>query len=324
MTRSRLRSFSKLALVAVVITLAGCGGTGHQAKPIVTTTTSATSGGAVPWVDQPVSSTSLTLPKPLPPAPPRTNAPACLSKNLSVVGFNALGLMQDNGIVIGFRNTSSAACIEKVTPRVEATALGEVTVVATIDPLPSYGEIANIAPGGTVMLQVHDSIECTAGFEQGLPTYSTVVVYIPGGGSKVISGLHLVFPCGMQNSPFWSNIPTPIYPANPLLALVPSLQLPSTVKAGATLDYEVDLLNQGDRPVPLSPCPDYFEYSSILGTKFTYRLNCSTLHTIPAHSRLIYQMEMLIPETATPGPKELWWTLLGVLSPIANGRFQVG
>lgn len=324
MTRSRLRSVSKVALVAVVTTLTACGGASHQAEPGVTTSTSAAKGGAVAWLDQPVRSSALPslLPKPLPPVLPQTGAPECLSPNLSVVGYSALGIMQDDGIVVEFRNVGRTTCILKATPRVEATAPGQVTLVATTDPLPSYGEIANIAPRGTVMLQVHDSVACTAGAEEGLPTYSTVVVDIPGGGSKAITGLHLVFPCGMQNSPFWSSTPPPTYPANPLVDLVPQLRLPTAVKAGTTLVYEVELINHGDRPVPLSPCPVYLEYSSIPRSKFVYRLNCSTVHDIPAHGQVIYQMEMGIPPSALPGSTELWWTLFGVLT-LAKGQFQV-
>jgi hypothetical protein len=293
------------------------------------TTTSAANGGVVPWVDRSVSSSLLTslLPKPLPSTPPQTNAPACLSQSLSLVGFNALGLMQDDGIVIGFRNDGRAACIERATPRVEAMAPGQVTVVATTDPVPSYGEIVNIPPGGSVMMQVHAPVACNAdpgGGNQGLPVYSTLAIYIPGGAPKVQDGLHLTFQCGMSNTPFWSGKPPPVYPANPLVDLVPQLQLPTTVKAGSTLDYRVVLSNPENRPVELSPCPVYLEYSSIPRTKLTYRLNCGTVHAIPAHGREVYQMEMALPASASPGQTEVWWTLFGVSTPIAKGQFQVG
>jgi hypothetical protein len=52
---------------------------------------------------------------------------------------------QDDGVVVAIRNTGPAACLLTGTLRVVASAPGRATVVATSEPMPSYGEITDTA-----------------------------------------------------------------------------------------------------------------------------------------------------------------------------------
>ena len=152
--------------------------------------------------------------------------------------------------------------------------------------------------------------------------YHSLVISIPGGGAKKVGGLRLSFPCGMSTTPFYTPKPGPTYPPDLLATLVPRLRLPATVRPGTTLDYEVDLYNPGDRPVALSPCPAYLEHSNV-PTKLLYRLDCRSVHFIPAHGEVSYEMEMAIPADASTGPMGLWWTFFGPSTRTAHGQVVV-
>ncbi len=326
MTRSQRSSYAVLFVVLMLLS-AGCGGVAGRTTRSGVVTTPVTLEVA-PWVDQPVGSSQFLalLPKPLPPTPPQTGAPRCLPSNLSA-SSRALGISMDDGVVIGLRNTGRAACLLRGTPRVVAVEPGRPDVVATADPMPSYGEVADTPPDGISELQVDVPAACSTdggGSNRGFPIYQTLIIEMPGGGTKVVRGLLLTFQCGISNTPFWSAQPPPTYPPEPLVYLAVHLQLlPVTVHAGSTLDYQVDLVNPGARSVPLSPCPVYEEWSTI-PTKFASRLNCSTIHAIAARGEVRYQMEMAIPVGAASGPAKIWWSLFGVGTYIARATFQVG
>jgi hypothetical protein len=231
----------------------------------------------------------------------------------------------DDGAFIALRNTGSAACTLSGTPRVVASAAGHVTVVAGREPMPPDDEIADTAPGGTVVVRVDVPTYCkanpTGAIGRAMP-YHSLVIPIPGGGAKKVGGLRLSFPCGMSTTPFYTPKPGPTYPPDLLASLVPRLRLPATVRRGTTLDYEVDLYNPGDRPVALSPCPAYLEHSDV-PTKLLYRLDCRSVHSVPAHGEVRYAMEMAIPADAPVGPMGMWWTFFGPSTRSTHGQALV-
>ena len=291
------------------------------------TTTTAVTGEVVPWVDEPASKALLSslLPRALPPSPPRTGAPPCTVRELSAAIAGPTEVSGDEGVVIVLRDTGSTACLLTGTPRVVAGAPGHVTVVAGQEPMPSDGETADTAPGGTVVLRVDVPTYCranpTGAIGRAMP-YHSLAISVPGGGAKKVAGLRLSFPCGMSTTPFYTPKPGPTYPADTLATLVPRLRLPARVRPGTVLDYEVDLYNPGDRPVALSPCPVYLEHSNV-PTKLLYRLDCRSVHLVPAHSQVRYEMEMAIPADAPGGPMGLWWTFFGPSTRTAHGQVLV-
>jgi hypothetical protein len=233
--------------------------------------------------------------------------------------------MQDDGVIVTLRNTSAVACLLRGTPRVVAAVSGEATVVAVAEKMPSDDETADTAAGATLEVQLDAPVACATdpgGANSGFPTYHNLTISSPSGGTKTVAGLHLTFQCGLFTTPFFTPKPAPTYPANPLVGLVPRLQLPATVQAGTTLHYVVDLVNPGDRRVRLSPCPAYLENSS-LATKLEYRLNCQSGRSIPAHGQMRFEMEMSVPAMAPFGTMNVRWTLFGASMRTALGHVRV-
>ncbi len=141
------------------------------------------------------------------------------------------------------------------------------------------------------------------------------------GGELALKDLKLPEYCGIAVSPFYSVKPSPQYPSSPTQNLIPTLVLPPTVKAGATLTYEVDVSNPLDKAVELNPCPIYMEYSSF-HTSFLYHLNCSSVRSIPPHGVVRYQMKMPIPASAPTGKASVHWVFFGP-GTVANGELVV-
>lgn len=138
----------------------------------------------------------------------------------------------------------------------------------------------------------------------------------------MVQGVNLSFHCAMSVTPFYSAKPGPTYAPHPETSnLVPTLELPVSVKAGSVLSYQVDIYNPMSTPAKLEPCPFYLEYSSI-PTKLFYRLNCSTARSIGAHSTVRYQMKMQIPSDAPLGMARIYWVFDGPGN-VARGKVQI-
>jgi hypothetical protein len=276
----------------------------------------AAKSSVVPWVDQPLTPAILTSlqPKPLPATPPKTDAPQCTSSALQLEPSVSLQMMQNDGVAIRFRNTGTAACLLRGTPFVVATSPGHPSVVATKSGLAAIGgEIADTPVGGIVSVDVSAPIVCVAdpgGNEQGQPLYHGLVLTLPGGAERTVSGLNLSLPCGMAVTPFSMPAPTVTYAPYWPASLRPAIALPSSVKAGGTLVYEVTLRNPLSRPVSLSRCPAYIEHSSS-DIKFEYQFNCSSVHAIAAHGSVVFQMKMAIPDSTPSGAMTVYWSVIG-------------
>lgn len=295
-------------LVAVLAILTGALGVGVGSA--------AAKSSVVPWADKPVTPALLVSlqPKPLPATPPKTDALPCTSSALQLEPAVGLQWMQNGGVAIRFRNTGAAACLLRGRPFVVATSPGHPSVVATkLGLAATGGEIADTPVGGTVSVDVSAPITCVAdpgGNEQGLPVYHGLVLTLPGGAQRTVSGLNLSLPCGMAVTPFSMPTPTPSYAPYWLASLRPAIVLPSAVKAGGTLVYEITLRNPLSRPVSLSPCPAYIEHSSS-DIKLEYQFNCSSVHAIAAHGSVAFQMKMAIPDATPSGAMTVYWSVIG-------------
>jgi hypothetical protein len=275
-----------------------------------------TNSSAVPWVDKPVTTALLMSlqPKTLPTTAPKTDAPPCKSSALQVEPALGLQWMQNDGVAIRLRNVGTSVCLLRGTPVVVATSPGHPSVVATnLRLAESEGEIADTPVGGIVSVDVSAPIMCPAdpgGSEQGLPVYHGLVLRLPGGTERTVSGLNLSLPCGLGVTPFSMPKPSPTYAPYFLASLRPEIVLPSTVKAGGTLVYHVTLRNPLSRPVSLSPCPAYIEHSSS-DIKLEYQFNCSSVHAIAAHASVVYQMKMAVPDSTPTGTMTVYWSVIG-------------
>lgn len=269
----------------------------------------------IPWADKPATPALINslLPKPLPAPTPKTDAPPCISSKLQLAQVAGLQWSQNSGVAIRLRNTGSSACLLRGSPHVVASASGHPNVIATpLGLAATDGEVANTPAGGIVSVDVSVPVACASnpgGGDQSYPTYHQLDITLPTGGTRSISGLNLTFPCGLTVSPFFMPKPAPTYATNWIKYLTPRVSLPTSVKAGDILVYEVSLTNLLNRPVALSPCPAYIEHSST-GIKLEYQLNCAVVHAIPAHGVSIFQMKMVIPDTTPSGPMTVFWSVI--------------
>lgn len=273
----------------------------------------------VPWVAAPPP--PYVTPTPLPTAPPPTDAPPCRSAHLSLAYVGENGAGGHVLIAIAFKNTGAAPCLLSGVPRVVAAAPGRATVVAGPGGMPPWGWVADIAPGASAAVQLDVPDDCGSGGGHSVE-YPGVVVYLPAGGAKTVKVPGLALTCGMSASQLALPEPAPRYPPDILATLVPRLRLPAYVRAGTMMGYEVDLFNPRDRPVALSPCPSYLEWSSI-PTKQPHLLNCQHVRSIPARGEVRYQMEMAVPADAPSGPTEVFWALEAAMVPPGRGSVRV-
>ncbi len=310
---------SKLAvlLLGAAVALAGCGTTAAQVKQSPNIV-AANVAGLVPWIDRPSQVPPFS--SPIPAAIPQTNAPPCKAAELAFVNSGPSQLTGDHGIILELRNIGSASCLLSGTPKVVAEGTGLPNITATNRPMIFFGQEADTPPGEVVFLFIGVSAACaTTG--QSSTIYNTLDIYYPLGGELVVHGLSLDNYCGMATTPFYSVKPGPQYPNPPTANLVPILKLPAMVKAGSTLTYEVDVSNPLDKPVELSPCPIYMEYSSFR-ISFLYHLNCSSVHSIAPHGEVRYQMKMAIPAGAPLGEASIHWVFFGPGN-VGNGQLKI-
>ncbi|HUZ42508.1 MAG TPA: hypothetical protein VMU68_14085 [Acidimicrobiales bacterium] len=277
----------------------------------------------VPWVSKPVTSALLKSlsPKPLPIPTPKTNAPPCAEAKLAL-SVGVLQWSQNGGVALNFRNASSTTCLERGTPQVVATKSDERNVVAAAAPMPTFAEVANIAPGAADVVDLSAPLVCAAnpgGSNQNLQIYHRIVITMPNGATRTLHGLTLNFPCGMSVTPFATPKPAVKYAVLPMTHLVPHIHLASSVSNGGTLVYSIELSNPLGRPVALTLCPAYIEHSS-QGTKLEFQLNCMTVREIPAHQSVWYQMKM---RDIAPGPVTVFWSLIAGPAPEARATVRV-
>ena len=84
------------------------------------------------------------------------------------------------------------------------------------------------------------------------------------------------------------------------------------------------MTNPAAKPFPLRPCPSYAEFlGGLIGpgaanrylVKYYY-LNCSTVHAIPAHGSVTYQMKLPLPPGLPAGfYSKLDWQIQGGTGP---------
>ena len=300
----------------------------EPSKSIGSGANSTSSAHAVPWVGTIATEAQIVAqqPRPLPARVPPTNATPCSAAQLRLDGVFPTQMMQNDGVLIRFRNTGTTACLLRETPQLVAFSPGHPSFVATSEPLPNYGEVANTKPGASVNVEIEAYAACAAnpgGSNQGLPVYRSLTISLPGDVYRVVSGLKLTTQCGLRTTPFFTWTPGTSYAPFNLDRLSPRLIMPKSVRPGTLLVYYVVLSNSSKSSVRLSPCPIYIEHS-LLPTKLEYQMNCSIVKSIPSKDHIVYQMKMAIPDNAPQGPITIWWSLDGPSTTPAQGRVRIG
>jgi hypothetical protein len=151
-----------------------------------------------------------------------------------------------------------------------------------------------------------------AGLVQPSKHYSSVEMTLPT-GILDLSKLDLTLCANKVFSGFQQSESTPPAPGT-VASLNAKLEIPKTVKAGSTLDYQVVLENKSNETVDLSPCPVYKEVINVVngpnGKSYSQvlELNCSTVRAIKPHQKITYQMVILVPSET--GPAKFGWHIV--------------
>lgn len=269
----------------------------------------------VAWIDRPAPEP--WSPKAVEPPPPPMDAPRCLADQLKVGPITPNGATGMLFTTITLRNVSSDACLLVGRPqRVAAQSQGKPDVVATNGlNLGTGGVGGDLAPGKTGYLTVETDRDCDARYAtpNTFPTdkYSSLAITLPS-GTSIDTPLTLDVECGLKTGGLGVDQPDATDPVDPRDELQPAIEAPDSALAGRTLTYVVTLTNPTGTAISLSHCPGYVETldsHSAAVAKESLGLNCSTVDQIAADSSVRYEMRLLIPDDAGPGPMTLRWAL---------------
>ncbi len=238
----KLRAASLAAAVGTVVAFAiGCGskeatltGAGSPSPSI----SPVSERGTVPWVDrpgryfQPKLSPAHWLP---------ADARPCAAAQLLASFDGGNGATGHNFAYFLFRNVGRTACMLRGFPSVVASEPGKPDVTAVHSGwFVSEERSGNMPRGGVTMLSIETDRDCAARYANPnkFPTltYHTVTVGIPGGGHVLIKHAFDVL-CGLSTGRFSMRQPPRRYPQSPVHGARATLELPSGVVAGATLEY---------------------------------------------------------------------------------------
>lgn len=284
----------------------------------------------VAWVDQPA-----TPPAPPPlqgaPAPPPPAYPACTASQLqgsSAPGGAATGNLLS---VVVLTNVGPSPCSLSGYPAslVGVHADGTRQVFSPLHGTAfdaSFAWPANLRPGDSGRLGIVTWDGCSAAqapgaFSDPATSYTAELVGVPGGGS-----VHATAPfnavCGVGVTTFGVPQPQPestgSYPG-----LGAKANVAATVVAGTTLSYTVTLTNSSAKTVSLNPCPVYTE--GIYGRSahlHSYRLNCSTVHSIAAGDSVTYAMRIPVP-AGYQGVAKFGWSIPGSAAAFAGTEITI-
>ena len=269
------------------------------------------SGGSapvVPWLDE-----SATVPPSPTPGPPLPAYRACRADQLAVsLGRGGVYALDWETVVV-LTNVSSSRCSLSGYP----TSLIGVHSDGVQQPLAQahgtqsdegYAWPANLLPGQSGGLGIVGNGGCQAAqqnFQEPATEYAGEIIGLPGGGSvRASAPLNAI--CGVAVTRL--GAPAPPAPTGTYPGLSAHADLPSQVVAGTVLAYTVTLTNNTSRPMSLSPCPVYQEIINVgHPAQYTYRLNCTIVHAVPANGSVTYAMEIPVPDTRASRAKFGWF-----------------
>lgn len=299
---------------ALLVVVCACG-TARQAS----------SGGPVPWVNQPRPRYEIPTPE-IVRYP--TDAPACRPSQLRVrqgrTGAATGNLLEE----LVFTNAGATPCLLRGYPTVTAdTPTGRRVLHPRHGTF--FGELipADLPPGGHVFLDFGTS-DCGCKCESaGGVRYRNLVFTLPQGGLVDGRDVTITNGCVLDMSAFGlpERVSEPQAKPGSPETLSLSLRLPATTRAGATLRYVVTLTNPTGTRVGLTPCPGYSEYlgNEGGGVQHSFALNCDSVQAIPPHGHVEYEMLIQVPAGAPSGPAKVAWRLNTPTGPSTGGLVQM-
>jgi hypothetical protein len=238
-------------------------------------------------------------------------------------------ISQDGGVVIVFRNKSADTCMLNGTPHIVATGNGLADTV--LPPGPGRGITTgswNMKTGETTSAWVRSSNACdgnTTDAERAGPHFTELVVSVPGGGALRVAGVRLHARCTSVTT-YWRDPPPAVYPADPMAGVMPTIALPSVVRAGQPFYFVVSLTNPTGHDASLTPCPQFLDWAGNGNQPFfktVYTLNCDGRTALSAGETVRFQMRGTVPADAASHPMQVYWTLFGSDAQEAQGTVVV-
>lgn len=218
-------------------------------------------------------------------------------------------------------NTTSHACYVSGLPSVK---LAGKAVAGGANPMNLQAGV--LAPGASATFAVTQSARpsCTpAVTSDGAARSSAVTPSVAIGAQSnaaTSAGTVLVGNCTETTVTPIGLAPTQPAPG-PLTPLDVQLQVPSSVRAGTTLQFSVTITNPTRAAIKLSPCPSY-EVGISSAPTVAYELNCSTSVILPGQT-LSYDMQYSVPAKTPTGVAKIGWFLLNPSRTGAGGVITI-
>lgn len=291
--------------------------TSPSASPSASPSTTSTS--VVPWLDEPASPPPPVSPPPTP-TPPAPAYPACTAAQLTAKPGQGQGAAGNDITVIALYNVSASNCSLFGYPTSLVGVRADGSKVA-LHPghrgmfSEFYTWPADLKPGGIGNVGIMFTMACDAAQRPGankLTSFTSAILGMPGGGT-VTARAAFTTTCGVSVTTFGGPPPPPPMVESPYPGLAAHADLPPTAVAGSTLDYTVTLTNTTDHDVALDPCPVYeqgiYGAGEPVSTPRFYRLNCETVHAVPAHESVRYAMRIAVPNAPTRTVAKFVWQI---------------
>jgi hypothetical protein len=313
MTRMSRKKAVRIIAAAAMVLVVGlvAFASAHQFPRAADTGSSATATG---WVDHPAAIPAYSTPR-------NPGIAACDSADLGVRlarhGVLSLGTY---AYIYSATNTTSHDCYVSGLPSVELagkTAAGGANLLDV--------EAGVLTPGASATFAVTQSARasCTpAVTSDGVTRTSAVTPRVEIGARSAATSAGTVLIGNCTDSTVTPIGLAPTQPApDAFTPLDVELQVPTSVRAGTTLQFTVTITNPTRAAIRLSPCPSY-EIGISSAPTVAYELNCSAPVIEPGQTRS-YEMRYSVPAKTPAGLAKIGWFLLNSTRTGAGGVITI-
>ena len=290
--------------------------------------------GVIPWLPLPAQLQAPVVPSPTP-SPLRAGTKPCTSAQLQIDVLASNGAGGHVFQSFGFSGRGTSACFVQGTPAVAlfdpsghllpfnprplfAGSLSTGPVLVEPGPLPDPNTNLKNGQAALTIDWVSQPEQCqgSAGVQIAMAK-----VTLPTGGSALTLTLPTApgaYTCHGLGISSFEGPASPV--AEPAVLPLPeiALKVPSSVRTGGVLVYEVTLTNGTLQPMDLvANCPSYGEElflndpngSPPRAIKPVFQLNCTPAGTIQPTASLTFEMRLAVPQGEAPGSYKLFFTL---------------
>jgi hypothetical protein len=290
--------------------------------------------GVIPWLSLPAQLEAPVVPSPTPsPLPAGTKPCTQAQPQIHLLGGNGAGghVFQS----FGFSGRGTSACFVQGTPAVAlfdpsghllpfkprplfAGSLSTGPVLVEPGPLPDpYTNLKNGQAALTIdWVSQPEQCQGSVGVQIAMAK-----ITLPTGGPALTVNLPAApeaYPCQGLGIGAFEGPPPPVEEPAVLPLPAIALKVPSSVRAGAVLVYQVTLTNGTLQPMDLvANCPNYGEElfpndpngGPLRALKPLFQLNCTPAGTIQPRASLTFEIRLAVPQDEAPGSYKLFFTL---------------